>query len=378
MTEVDPTTSEAAQAAASFQLAAQAVQRGDGAALRAHLEDAARAGHAGAARRRTAIALHEGGLAAARAFLAGLSASSGAAAALFLEGELARFHDAADPDLPRATAWALPLARAALAGHPMARWIVDLHRIWSPGAAVPFLPAPGSPETVLPADDAAVRTLAGALIEAEAQWAPPVAEVLVERDGVRVERVRAFAPEPLVQGVRALLAPHLQAAMVVDPRTGARRRHPVRDNAQAQWLPELRGWLGKLLDARLAQAGAYAVVCGEVTNLLRYGPGEAYRPHLDCLPPARTGVDAGTRDEGGQRMLTQLLGLGDDDYTGGETRFTELDLAVRLHAGDLLTFTNADARGMPLPASRHEGCALETGEKWLLSKWVRARPTPYG
>ena len=66
------------------------------------------------------------------------------------------------------------------------------------------------------------------------------------------------------------------------------------------------------------------------------------------------------------------------DLVGGATRFSRLDFEVRPATGELLRFNNTSPDGEPLRASLHEGMPVEAGEKWLLSKWVREAPTPYG
>lgn len=395
MSEHGPASAAPAAAIALFDDALAAARRGDQDAWRAGIDAAARAGHAVALRAAVAAALHASGPDAARGFLDGLNGpDSLRMQALWLRAELERFHGQRDERNGSSAddRWSRPLARAALAGHGAAVRAVQLYRDWGfartavvPAcvpACVPELRAVDAmepPAAALPgADDPDVRTLAAWLHGADHDWIPDAPERLAETQGVRVERIRGFAPLALTRAIRTLLGPRLQPSLVVDPRTGARIRLPLRTCTQAQWLPELRGWIGKLLDERLARSGGYIVACGEVANLLRYQPGEAYLPHHDCLPLSRTGIAPDGRDEGGQRLLTQLLGIGEAAFEGGETEFTELDLRIRVGAGDLVSFSNADAEGQPLAASRHAGCALRSGEKWLLSRWVRARPTPYG
>ena len=70
--------------------------------------------------------------------------------------------------------------------------------------------------------------------------------------------------------------------------------------------------------------------------------------------------------------------MGDDDFVGGETRFPRLETSVRCATGEIIRFNNTDEQHKPLPASIHEGVAIDSGEKWLLSKWVRELSTPYG
>lgn len=76
--------------------------------------------------------------------------------------------------------------------------------------------------------------------------------------------------------------------------------------------------------------------------------------------------------------MTVLLAMGNDDFAGGETLFPRLEGSAKAAMGELLRFNNADADGKELPASLHEGSPVDSGEKWLLSKWVRQMTTPYG
>ncbi len=153
--------------------------------------------------------------------------------------------------------------------------------------------------------------------------------------------------------------------------------HPVRINRSTQWLPEQLGWIGKLFECRLAESCGYEVAHGEVLNLLHYQRGQRYKSHLDCISSEQAESPAG-RAQGGQRTMTILMGMDNVDFTGGETYFPKLKVGVQLAAGELLRFNNVDTDGHPLQSSLHEGKPLENGEKWLLSKWVRQLPTPYG
>ena len=76
--------------------------------------------------------------------------------------------------------------------------------------------------------------------------------------------------------------------------------------------------------------------------------------------------------------MTLLLALGDDDYEGGETWFPHFEAGAKAATGQLLRFNNTSAEGAPLRHSLHAGQPVTHGEKWLLSKWVRESPTPYG
>jgi len=254
---------------------------------------------------------------------------------LFLEAELTCFHAWQTDD-----AWQEMLQQCSAAGHKEARFVESVYAAW-------------------------------------ADWQRPSWTALIEEDGVRVEVSSEFAPRAIVGFLRAMLGPQLRPSGVIDPESGNTIAHPIRINQSAQWLPEQLGWTGKLLECRLAEACGYPIAHGEVLSLLHYRPGQRYKAHLDCISRKQAESETG-KQEGGQRLLTVLLALGDDDYAGGETYFPRLNKGAKSPTGSLLRFNNTDSDDEPLHAALHEGSPIESGEKWLLSKWVRQSPTPYG
>ena len=84
---------------------------------------------------------------------------------------------------------------------------------------------------------------------------------------------------------------------------------------------------------RLAAASETHVKQGEPLQVLRYRPGQEYRPHFDAIG-----------DEDNQRVLTFLVYL-NEDYEGGETEFIATGFKVKGKKGDGLLFRNADAVG---------------------------------
>ena len=79
--------------------------------------------------------------------------------------------------------------------------------------------------------------------------------------------------------------------------------------------------------------------------------------------------------ERGQRVATFLLYL-NDDYEGGETEFPFLGFRYKGKKGDALLFWNVTPSGAPDLNTRHAGTPPTSGEKWVLSQWLRQRPSP--
>ena len=107
----------------------------------------------------------------------------------------------------------------------------------------------------------------------------------------------------------------------------------------------------------------------ELMGVLRYRPGEEYRPHHDYLP--EDAVDYSDVRRAGQRRATLLTPL-NAAYEGGETLFPRLGLRFRLAAGDSLLFENT-ADGEPIADSLHAGAPVASGEKWMLTLWLREK-----
>lgn len=154
-------------------------------------------------------------------------------------------------------------------------------------------------------------------------------------------------------------APMLQPAVVED-QAGQKARHPGRtsDSVGLSW--PLESPAVHALNRRIAAASGTRADQGEPLQILRYRPGQEYKPHFDAIPGF-----------GNQRTLTFLVWL-NDDYAGGETHFLATGLKAKGRAGDALLFRNAGADGRRDENAAHAGLPVTGGEKWLASRWIRA------
>ena len=129
------------------------------------------------------------------------------------------------------------------------------------------------------------------------------------------------------------------------------------DGATLNWLMEDPAVVA--LNRRIAAATATAYENGEALQVLRYSPGQQYRPHFDWVSGAAN-----------QRIWTALVYL-NGDYEGGETEFVRTGLKVRGRTGDMLVFSNADADGNGDPLAEHAGLPVTGGTKFLATRWIR-------
>jgi prolyl 4-hydroxylase len=157
----------------------------------------------------------------------------------------------------------------------------------------------------------------------------------------------------------------LEPAVVVDPASGRFVTHPVRTSHGAVVGPARETLVIQAINRRLAAASGTDVRQGEPLTVLRYAPGQQYRPHHDALPLQVA--------RGNQRVLTMLAYL-NAGYEGGATRFMGSGLEVRGGPGDVLLFANVKADGAPDPAAQHAGLPVTRGVKWLATRWVRQAP----
>lgn len=193
-------------------------------------------------------------------------------------------------------------------------------------------------------------------------------------DSPRVYTVEGFLGRPVCDWFIAAARPRLEPTRIKTP-DGAAFVHPARNSSGAGFSPLNTDLVVQLTRLRMAAALGVPVACQEDTNVLHYGPGQEYKRHYDFITP---GEEHGFADELrvlGQRVVTLLVYL-NDDYDGGETEFPRLNWRYKGKAGDALIFWNLSATGEREPFSLHGGLPVTSGEKWLLSQWVRQRPTP--
>lgn len=211
----------------------------------------------------------------------------------------------------------------------------------------------------------------------------------VLRSEISIMRWLAFAPRRIVSASPRIatvpeIASHeecrwlisqargrLSRAQVYDPQTGGPRSESVRTNSQCVLLRDESDLILLFLRARIARLIELPVPWLEAAMVLHYAPGEEFLPHLDFLDTSLPGPAADVAERG-QRVVTFLVSL-NADYQGGETEFPELGCRWKGQTGSGLFFWNVEPDGRPDPRTRHAGLPPASGEKWLLSQWVRAR-----
>ncbi|MEW5309985.1 MAG: hypothetical protein WDW38_001822 [Sanguina aurantia] len=144
------------------------------------------------------------------------------------------------------------------------------------------------------------------------------------------------------------------------------------------------GWL----EERIAAATHLPAGAGEAYNVLHYQNNQHYDSHYDSFNPKDFGPQPN------QRIATVLVYLSDVEE-GGETVFKQegRDGGNRLitdwrncddgsykykpRLGDAVLFWSVTPDGELDPRSLHGGCPVKSGNKWVATKWIRAKGNRY-
>jgi prolyl 4-hydroxylase len=109
----------------------------------------------------------------------------------------------------------------------------------------------------------------------------------------------------------------------------------------------------------------------EPLSVLHYDVGEQIIEHFDFVDPDAPDSYDQQVDEYGQRILTYLLYL-NEDYTGGETEMPAIGISHKGQLGGGFFFVNVRDNEEPDLRTLHAGRPPTSGEKWVVSQWVRS------
>lgn len=211
--------------------------------------------------------------------------------------------------------------------------------------------------------------LADALPQLAGDIALPTPEPL--HASPRIERLPGVIDRVVLDALIDMAAPLVQRSQIIDARSGEIRADPMRTSSHVTLAPRQHDHVLEAIEHCIARVSGLPALNGEFTQILRYRTGEEFKPHVDYF----NGDAHRSLADGGQRVRTVLLYL-NEEYTGGATSFPTLSLAVQGRRGDLLHFHNVDADGIGHKDSLHAGMPVTSGEKWLLSKWIRGDSYP--
>jgi hypothetical protein len=208
---------------------------------------------------------------------------------------------------------------------------------------------------------------------------PGLPNTLALDDALHAPLERVLAERPRVSVVDGLLSadecrllvataqPMLQPSRTIDPTTGQPLAMQLRTSSDASFDPIMEDLSLRLVQQRMASAAGVELTQAEHLVVLRYTPGQEYRPHRDYRPPESLRNDV---PEAGNRGRTICVYINEPE-AGGETEFPVAGLKVAPQAGRAVIFDNLLADGSPDVDSLHAGLPVQSGEKWLATLWLR-------
>lgn len=123
------------------------------------------------------------------------------------------------------------------------------------------------------------------------------------------------------------------------------------------------------LERRVSELLNYPEENMEPFQVLRYRPGEEYKPHQDYFNPSVEDNKTYLAN-GGQRLATLIIYL-NDVPAGGSTNFPKIGLNVMPKRGDAVLFSYLTEDQRVDPRLQHAGSPVLSGEKWIATKWLR-------
>ena len=215
---------------------------------------------------------------------------------------------------------------------------------------------------------------------ADAPWADARTRISLDRllshgertvlsENPRIRAIRGFATESECRWLVERARPRLSRATVIK-KSGERGHAQGRSNSAAVLDVVEMDVALEVMRSRISAATRVPVPLFEPTQILHYSVGQEFRPHHDYLDP--TNELHRKIMVAGQRIATFLIYL-NEGFEGGETDFPAIGLRYRGRTGDAIFWANLDRQNRPDPLTMHAGLPPTSGEKWILSQWIRDR-----
>ncbi len=173
----------------------------------------------------------------------------------------------------------------------------------------------------------------------------------------------------------AQATPRLERSETLDGESGEGK--VVEERTSYGMFFEERGcdFIIERIEEKISHLTMMPVACGESIQVLRYGPGEEFKPHYDYFDSNSIGGKAALAN-GGQRIATLIMYLNSVEE-GGETIFPEIDLKITPKKGNAILFYNCRPDGKEDPLTCHGGAPVIQGTKWIATKWIHLEEVQY-
>ncbi|MCU6708731.1 2OG-Fe(II) oxygenase [Paenibacillus sp. J5C_2022] len=118
-----------------------------------------------------------------------------------------------------------------------------------------------------------------------------------------------------------------------------------------------------VIERRISAIMNIPIVHGDGLQVLRYTPGQEYKPHYDYFA-------ATSRSSANNRISTLIMYLNDVE-NGGETSFPMLKLSIYPNKGTAVYFEYFYSAHELNELTLHAGTPVIKGEKWVATMWMR-------
>ena len=203
-----------------------------------------------------------------------------------------------------------------------------------------------------------------------ATWIAPARSVSLHDDPA-VRSFPEFTEDEVCSWLIERARRNLRRALVYDAAQGQDIADHMRTNTAAGFDLMSADLVQVALQYRMAMSVGLPIDNMEGPTVLHYEVGEEITNHYDFLNPGSPNY----RDEisrRGERIITFLVYL-NDDYGGGETEFPKLGIRHKGKRREGLLFVNALPSGPPDLRMVHAGTPPTSGEKWIVSQFIRNR-----
>lgn len=173
-----------------------------------------------------------------------------------------------------------------------------------------------------------------------------------------------------VDVVTALAEPMLNRATIQNPQTGNLETADYRVSKHA-WLRPDHGEIVQTINDRIMDYTGLDTtgLASEDLQINDYGIGGQYEPHYDHATKYTAG-DFG--EERGNRIATVLIYFSDVEK-GGNTVFLPPKIVSKPKRGSAVFWYNLKPNGESDDSTRHAGCPILIGQKWVANYWIHER-----
>lgn len=135
------------------------------------------------------------------------------------------------------------------------------------------------------------------------------------------------------------------------------------------WLKDSDHELIRRVSLRIEDVSGLTMDTAEELQIVNYGIAGHYEPHFDF---ARDHEDKFSSLGTGNRIATFLAYMSNVE-AGGGTVFTQVGTTLFPSKGDAAFWWNLKRSGAGDESTRHAGCPVLVGSKWVANKWIHER-----